>query len=280
MAVTSYIGQGLASSLTGNVNKAYILMHEPKITTKDSLGASQSLGSMTALPSVMSDMASALDSAGNSLGVASVTGADKMITTAAKTAGYIAVRVQFNPSSISFTGQGGQIKRESVGGSGENQFQQVDIPSETVMTIELYFDDLNNMDAFMSDSLNVYTPGGVYQNIKAVANYSVRDISELFVAAMVQSYTRIVGFVWNKMTFWGEMVGANCQFTMFNKKGEPIRSKVTLQIRQDQAVSANGVINPYATEKQWIKAFNDMFKADTGKGLMGNENKASNLLNF
>lgn len=281
MAGLGSFAQGVGSSITGNVNKAYILMHKPGLTAIDNVSSNASLGKMTGVAGGMAALAGAMNT-DNSLGIASVFGADKAIMTASAIIGYIPVRVQFNPSTISFTSQGGQIKRESVGGLGENQFQQVDIPSETVMSIDLYFDDVNTMDAFMFDSMDVFSANGVYNKVKELAKtYSVRDISELFVAAMVQSYTRLVGFVWNKMTFWGELVGANCQFTMFNKEGEPIRSKVTLQIRQDQAVKASdGTINPYATEKEWNKAFDAMFKADAGKGLIGNENKVGNLLNF
>lgn len=281
MAGMSSFAQGLGSSITGNVNKAYILMHEPDVSAIDNLGATSDLGTLTGAAGGMAAISAAMSST-NSLGISSVFGMDKSIIMASKQFGYIPVKVQFNPSTITFTSQGGQIKRETVGGAGENQFQQVDIPSETVMSVELYFDDVNVMDAFMFDTLDVASVSGAYQKGKEMAGkYSVRDISELFIAAMIQSYTRVVGFVWNKMTFWGELVGANCQFTMFNKSGEPIRSKVTLQIRQDQAIKASdGTINPYATEKQWNKAFDEMFKADIGKGLLGNGNAVSNILNF
>ena len=76
----------------------------------------------------------------------------------------------------------------------------------------------------------------------------------------------MVGFAWNKMIFWGELVGVNVQYTMFNKTGAPIRAKVTIQIRQDQAVNGE---KPYKTEENWEKAFQAMFQ----------ENQTSNPLN-
>lgn len=281
MAGMSSFAQGLGSSLTGNVNKAYILMHKPGVTAQDNLASTSNIGSLTGASGGMAALQGAM-STSNDLGIGAVFGVDSAIVSASNTFGYMPIQVQFNPSTVSFTSQGGHINRESVGGSGENQFQQVDIPSETIMTIELYFDDMNIADAFVADSVDVFSLSGMANKVKELdREYSVRDISELFVAAMVQSYTRIVGFVWNKMTFWGELVGVNCQFTMFNKLGEPIRSKVTLQIRQDQSVEvSNGSINSYATESQWTKAFYDMFKADSGKSMFGTENKLSNIINF
>ena len=284
MAGASSLASGLVSGLTGNVNKAYILVHKPQTTSMDNINA-KALGGITGLSSGMAAIQGAM-TATNNLGISSLFGVDKEIIMASATVGYMPVRVQFNPSTISFTGQGGKIKRESVGGVGENVFQQVDMPSETVMRVELFFDDFNIMDAFMMDTLDVASVGGVYQKTKQLVSagmgnkFSVRDISELFVAAMVQSYTRLIGFVWNKMTFWGELTGVNLQFTMFNKQGEPIRSRVTLQIRQDQVVESSGAVNPYATESQWIKAFDAMFSASTGNGLLGNNNFASNLINI
>lgn len=271
---------GLVSSLTGNINKAYILVHKPGTDKRDK--SSASIGKATALAPGMAALKGAADG-----GIKNNFGVNKDLISAAGSLNYIPIRVQFNPSTLSFQSQGGRIYKQSVGGAGENMFQQMDVPSETTMSAELYFDDFNIMDAFMMDAFDVFSVGGMVQKGKQLVSagkgmkFSVRDISELFVAAMIQNYTRIVGFVWNKTMFWGELTGVNCQFTMFNKAGEPIRSKVTIEIRQDQAIApSSGKVNPYATEKQWDNAFNDMFKADMGTGLLGQDNQLSNLLNL
>ena len=275
------IGTGLVSGLTGNINKAYILMHRPELNpTADTNTGSGGFGLTSAAKLLQTGVS---DKKGRNLGIAGSTlnalSVDSTLTAVANSADYIPVQVQFNPSSISFQGMGGEIRRESVGGAGENQFQQFDTPSETTMSMELIFDDTNNKDAFMMDGevpllSDIASVGGLTQRIEQGVTalqgkkYSVQDTTELFVAAMVQSFTRMVGFAWNKMIFWGELVGVNVQYTMFNKAGAPIRAKVTIQIRQDQAVNGE---EPYKTEEIWEKAFEAMFKENqTANPLNGN----------
>lgn len=282
---SSSVLNGLTSAITGNINKAYILLHKPELNPaeKEELAKNGGMptkglsGAAALLQSGVSDLGG--KSMGYSNSGLNVLGADPTLTAMANLKNYIPVQVQFNPSSISFQGMGGEIRRESVGGSGENQFQQFDIPSETVMSMELMFDDTNNKDAFMMDAelpilSELASVGGMVQRIEQGVDalrgkkYSVQDSTELLVAAMIQNYTRLVGFAWNKIVFWGELVGVNVQYTMFNKDGNPIRAKVALQIRQDQSVDDNG---PYATEQHWEKAFNELFKVDTGNNpLNGN----------
>ena len=269
---------GLGSGITGNINKAYILLHKPELNPAEEAEAAQSGGiASKGLAGAAALLKSGVSGTnGRSMGVSgsslNALSTDSTLTAVANLANYIPVQVQFNPAAISFQGMGGEIRRESVGGAGENQFQQFDIPSETVMSLELMFDDTNNKDAFMMDAempllSEIASAGGMVQRIEQGVDalrgkqYSVQDTTELFVAAMVQNFTRLVGFAWNKIIFWGELVGVNVQYTMFNKQGNPIRAKVSLQIRQDQSVDDNG---PYATEKHWEKAFNKMFTVDSG----------------
>ena len=287
---------GLASGITGNINKAYILMHKPELNPVEQAEAEASGGivnkGLSNLAAGLQTGIRGIDKQGRNLGVSgsplNALGVDSEMTELANMANYIPVQVQFNPSSISFQGMGGEIRRESVGGAGENQFQQFDIPSETVMSIELMFDDTNNKDAFMMDAempllSEIASVGGLVQRIEQGVDalrgkkYSVQDTTELFVAAMVQNFTRMVGFAWNKIIFWGELVGVNVQYTMFNKQGNPIRAKVALQIRQDQSVDGNG---PYATEKEWENSFQNMFKQNAGNNAFNIQNSdATNWLN-
>ena len=287
---------GLTSGITGNINKAYILLHRPELDPAvDDMKGTANLGELTGLSAAAGKLqngVSGLASQGRQMGVSgfalNALSVDSSLAEAANNANYLPVQVQFNPSSISFQSMGGEIRRESVGGAGENQFQQFDTPSETTMSMELIFDDTNNKDAFMMDAelpllSEITSVGGLTQRIEQGTaaltgkKYSVQDTTELFIAAMVQNFTRLVGFAWNKMVFWGELVGVNVQYTMFNKAGAPIRSKVTIQIRQDQAISGE---EPYKTEKNWEKAFENMFEANSGNNGFGIKNSDStNWLN-
>jgi len=139
------------------------------------------------------------------------------------------------------------------------------------------------MDAEMPLLSEITSVGGLTQRLEQGVTalqgkkYSVQDSTELFIAAMAQNFTRLIGFAWNKMIFWGELVGINVQYTMFNKAGAPIRAKVAIQIRQDQAV---GTEDAYATEKEWEKAFDKMFSANAGNNAFGIPNSnATNWLN-
>jgi hypothetical protein len=151
---------------------------------------------------------------------------------------FFPVKVQYNPKAISFSGTQSMNRRSGVG--GEEQFQQVNAPVETIMQVQLDFDDTDIRDAFM---------------------YGVQDISEVFVGAMVRPSTRWVAFVWNRMIFWGELNNVSVRYTMFNPAGSPIRSQVTLCIRQDRSLED---ASRYATEKEWDKAFDKMFCTKTG----------------
>lgn len=287
---------GLGTAITGNTNKAYILLHRPEMNPAEQAEAAQNggLGGQSGLAKAASNLRSSMNvRSSRELGVSSstlglVNRVDGRLKAEANMANFLPVQVQYSPSSITFQGSGGEIRRESVGGSGENEFQQFDRPSETIMAMELIFDDTNNKDAFMMDAempllSEITSVGGLTQRIEQGVTalqgkvYSVQDTTELFVAAMVQNFTRLVGFAWNKMIFWGELVGVSVSYTMFNKAGAPIRAKVALQIRQDQAVSGE---KAYATEEQWEEAFEELFKTGTGNNAFGIKNSDStNWLN-
>jgi hypothetical protein len=193
---------------------------------------------------------------------------------------YTAVQVQYNPHSIRFQGSQGVQRRAGVG--AQDEYVQTQMPTETHMMVQLEFDDTNITDAFMFDRLNILTSGGAVQTIeKAVSSalgkeYSVQNISEVFVAAMVRPVTRYVAFIWNKMVFWGELNHVSVRYTMFNTSGSPIRSQVSLRIRQDRA--EGDATNAYATEKDWEKAFTTMFSKTTKSNAFGVTNKVSNLI--
>lgn len=263
------------SSVTGNTNKAYILLrknYQPE--SGDNI----------------SGIDAGLDALASRLGgtVESVTGAAKnaLAFTSLKdiknaaSGDFLPVQVQYNPGSISFSGKQGLLRRAGV--DGQEQFAQMDVPVETVMNMELTFDDTNIKDAFMFERLNVLTVGGVLQSLEQIGaavksgGYGVQDISEVFVGAMVRPITRWVAFVWNKMIFWGELVGVNVRYTMFNTSGSPIRSAVTLRIRQDSPPGSTR----YQTEREWEKAFDKMFCTKYKTNGANISNKVSNLLNF
>ena len=274
---SSNITNNLVSSVTGLNNKGYILFSDCNDMDNQDVAA---MG-LSNLANKLQEAAKTTTAKSNTTGFSSYIFDDDSLKDYATKGNYIPIKVQFNPKTISFIGQSGEVKSKSVGGENESMFSQTNVPAETILKMELIFDDTNVMDAFMINS-NLLSLAGAADNATQYARaalgmeYSVRDISELFISAMVNVGSRQVGFVWNKTIFWGEMTSVNVQYTMFNKKGNPIRSTVSLQIRQDK----NKGETAYATEKNWDKAFENMFKVKKTNTAIGINNKASNIFNL
>lgn len=274
---SSNITNNLVSSVTGLNNKGYILFSDCNDMDNQDVAA---MG-LSNLANKLQEAAKTTTAKSNTTGFSSYIFDDDSLKDYATKGNYIPIKVQFNPKTISFIGQSGEVKSKSVGGENESMFSQTNVPAETILKMELIFDDTNVMDAFMINS-NLLSLAGAADNATQYARaalgmeYSVRDISELFISAMVNVGSRQVGFVWNKTIFWGEMTSVNVQYTMFNKKGNPIRSTVALQIRQDK----NKGETAYATEKNWDKAFENMFKVKKTNTAIGINNKASNIFNL
>lgn len=148
------------------------------------------------------------------------------------------VKVHYNPASISMKSEAAKEETDQGGttdpSTGGNSQPKV-TPMKTELSMELIFDETENIDAFMADS-GMGSPTGLgragwhlKEKMKG-REYSVAPISELFVAAAMSSYARQVCFFWNGMEFAGELSAVNVEYTMFNNRGNPIRSQVTVSI--------------------------------------------------
>lgn len=174
---------------------------------------------------------------------------------------YVPVKIHYNPASITMHSRSGEmVTRDgsAADASAGWRLQRNAIPTETVLSMDLLFDETVNANAFMLDS-GMGSPTGM---VKAGSNMvsrikgrecSVAAISELFVAAAMSAYSRMVCFVWNKLTFWGELCEADVEYTMFNNRGNPIRSKVSIRIRQDGKSAQNSDF-----EKIWQRAYDKL----------------------
>lgn len=178
-----------------------------------------------------------------------------------KKAGYVPVRVHYNPASITMYSRGGEtVTREGslADLSAPARFQRNAMPPETMLSMDLFFDDTDNANAFMLEA-GMSSPTGMGRAVKNTVSRvkdgqcSVAAISELFVAATASAETRLVCFVWNKMVFWGELCEVEVEYTMFNNRGNPIRSKVSIRIRQDGDPEKSG-----SYEKLWTDAYHKL----------------------
>lgn len=150
------------------------------------------------------------------------------------------VKVHYNPASITMKSGAGETETNQSGStdsSANDGAQSGAALMKTELSMDLIFDDTENTDAFMLDS-GMGSPTGMGRSVRHLKEkmkgreYSVAPISELFVAAAMSSYARQVCFFWNEMEFAGELSKVNVEYTMFNNRGNPIRSKVSIRIRQ------------------------------------------------
>nr|WP_300825309.1 hypothetical protein [uncultured Acetatifactor sp.] len=198
--------------------------------------------------------------------------------------GYLALEVQYNPSSISMSTQAGkqvQYSGGSLGQGGANQITQIVQPVSTTMSFQLVFDDMNPQGAFVLENM-APTAGNLVSGTADVARkvrgaYSVQAQMDGLMSLLTQPVTRKVIFYWAKMCFQGELVSVSSRYTMFNKDGNPIRGMVDLTIRQGEE---SGFDVAY-----WDEAFTRTFGdpgTDQISGKMGMATKAmqNNLLNI
>ncbi len=163
--------------------------------------------------------------------------------------------VKYNPSSLNFSTRAGSFQQPVVG-NASTQINQITIPSQTTLNVELIFDAVNNEDAFMMQKFNTISAGGVLSKATAFGKnltktgYSVQSDVEGLIGLLLNSNTRIVTFAWSDMIFKGELTSVSATYTMFNPIGNPIRAKVSLAIQQNDNKEES---------KYWDTAFDALF---------------------
>lgn len=228
----------VASSITGSIEKGYLLVRREIIQETNEKKAASGLGGLGALDSGLSGLSNAIkDTSGILNSSTTLLGNNNALTSAANKSGYITIKVQYNPSSIRFTGSRGTASFDHNG-----MFVDNPRPADNIMSLDLYFDTEDNATAFMLDKTSVDlvkgAAGGIYNSITKDVN-TVRYIVELLVGATVFNSTRWIGFAWKDIEFWGELIGVHASYLMFDVSGEPVRAKVSLRIRQNTSNITN-----------------------------------------
>ncbi len=267
MNVSDFISK---SDITGSVDKAFILFndkYEPEEAEKNSN-----------VVDMINNIATRIDVAKN---VFKGEDADPEVST-----GFLKLKVQYNPSSVSLVSRGGEYigRYGGVGGSDSGALQRNIQPEEVVLSMELIFDDTVISEAFSAFDASNYSPTGLAKKIATkVSNssedfsgYSIRNATELFVAAMTSAHTRVVCVAWKDMVFWGELTGVNAEYTMFNNKGNPIRSKVQIEVRQDGRIAEDAT--------NWVSSYKNLeknaAKLSSSSTLTSSSSLTSNFLNL
>lgn len=177
--------------------------------------------------------------------------------------GYKFIEVQYNPASITLrsAAPGAQLRDIPHGGL-QNMVSSKQSVTNTILAVELTFDDMNIVDCFYTENrnagLSTQTVLNQIDNYKTYhgAVHSVKDITNALVLASAKDACRQVIFKWSDMTFAGELTRMSAQYTMFSTSGRPVRSVVHLQITQ----KSNG--NGYSVgDSYWVDdKIDDMFE--------------------
>ncbi|MCR5032412.1 MAG: hypothetical protein K6A92_06085 [Lachnospiraceae bacterium] len=236
---------------------------------REMMGALQGdvlMGANTALSKAQNSLLGSGRGAGNT-GNASF----EAIKQIANTQGYTAMRVQYNPSSIYLDTSAGlrEIDNSSISNILNNQITQINTEAITTLGMQLIFDDMNQMDAFGLDASMMSTGGAaalIGEGVSAAMGktYSVRTEVEGLMACLLSPVTRRVIFTWSDMVFRGELNQVNANYTMFNKKGEPIRATVELAIQQDHQTERAEKGGYW--DKAFTKAFGEQVQNKTSGG--------------
>ncbi|MBQ9866295.1 MAG: hypothetical protein IJM34_04680 [Lachnospiraceae bacterium] len=179
------------------------------------------------------------------------------------TIGFIPVPVQYNPASISMQSVGGAIEKyTAMGNDSPNSLVSMDKKTSTYLTVDLIFEEVINSDAFGSTTMEnggVNISNGVDMAKDMVANLSgnvsVRTRVEGLISLLMLKRTRQIIFVWGNMFFHGELLSVNANYTMFNKKGNPIRATASIQIQQ-----TNGNATFKSDTAYWDEVLDDVFE--------------------
>lgn len=237
--------QDVGSSLTGSINKAMLFV-------KKNNSKAGKTNSNLRDELLKDDKKGLLKNPGKSLKKASGISDSKSDT------GFHVLQVKYNPSSIRFSTRAGSYTHCGPGGMGVNEVTQMSIPAQTVMSVDLIFDDVNIQDAFMWEKFGV-TAGSAISSVagevKQVTKdgYSVQAQVDGLISLITQSESRNVVFYWSEMAFAGEVTNVNATYTMFNPQGHPIRAKVSLSIFQMDDLSDS------ADKVYWDNAFTNLF---------------------
>lgn len=270
-----------ASSITGNVNKAYILV--PISGSGQNQGNGENSGlNQAALQLMKNSMGFVNEAAGGVTGVSSSYFLSSDLVAQAQNGGYIPIQVQYNPSTLSMNSEAGEVWRDAASGGNQQGFEQVNTPEQTILQMDLIFDDMNIKDAFLLDI--GLSAGDLWQRgkegVRAIQNkpHTVKDTIEMFIGAVMNREHRTVGVLWNKLVFWGELYSVSANYTMFNKLGNPIRGTVNLQIRQAEP---QGNALSQSVDAYWNQAYTQLFnraKSDSLKEKI--TDKVSNFINL
>ena len=187
--------------------------------------------------------------------------------------GFIALEMQYNPSSVRLDTSAG-MQMEYTGSADTTHLTTRNAPVTTTLSCDLLFDNVNPMDAFMigDNPLTGFSASNLANSFMSIGkgeNFSVQRQMEGLFSLITIPQARGVIFFWGSMSFRGFVTQVENQYTMFNKKGAPVRGIVRISIMQGGGSPGIGQKKVKNYDKEhWNKMFDETFKKDIGGGLM------------
>lgn len=187
------------------------------------------------------------------------------------------MKVQFNPSSISFHASTVDIPFQYLQENSDPEIPAQGFrPPSISMSVTLIFDQVNIKDCFMMEKFKLSTQDVAQLVVNKGVNttvYSVQKQTNAFIGMMLSDDTRTVTFQWADLCFKGEVTEVRADYTMFSISGRPVRSQVRLNLSQrlDNKTDYNN----------WNKAFDACFPESSGEfGGKSVTETISNLVNI
>ena len=257
------IGSDLASSVTGNIETAMLVIHDYRSMAGTTAEARLGQGKLLEeLSQFRSDATAAALKNGE---VPTYSGSlDRVL------------KVQFNPSQLTLNAAA-LPKSHQDATSGRARTMAVE-DARLNLTVHLYFDDMDTYDAFMWEKFTSgLTAKGVANAVKfgkdkkgTAAAHTVQWQVESLISALRNPYTRTISFRWADFAFIGQLNTVHANYTMFSTSGRPVRAEVVLRIRHE--MDSNMLHN-------WYKNFTKAFGGDTSN-LVKTEQSFSALMNL
>lgn len=262
-----------ANQLTGNIPKAILCV--PDISKDKNLTVEDAINNSNALRKALIETGS-----GQGIMESFKNLAGRNTTKTIHKNNYLALEVQYNPSSIYLETVAGTQMNFSSGNMGDastNQLRQNYEPDATTMSVQLLFDAVNVYDSFMMSNMAL-TAGNAVSTAMDLAHsrerkYTVKPQMDGIMSLLTRTYTRHVLFFWAKMCFQGELCSVNSHYTMFNTVGNPVRGEIRLTIRQSPNPAAK-YENSY-----WEKALTKVFGESNVATVTKSASRSASVLN-
>ena len=148
-------------------------------------------------------------------------------------------KVQFNPSELQIDSALEPEVKQDAQSSDQSRRVIADsvLKPSSVLSVNLYFDEMNKADAFRSTYLNPnLNAADLVTNVISLATSGQRSVQpqvEALLGAICNNYTRYITFCWTDFYFTGQLTHISAQYTMFSTSGTPIRATVSMRIQQE-----------------------------------------------